>query len=52
MLLACIYVLLKREAVDLGLNSLSRLALLTTVMEESAMAAPATTGLSKNPNIG
>ena len=32
-----------------GLNRNSRLALLTTVMEESAIAAPATTGFSSVP---
>ncbi|MCV5387930.1 hypothetical protein OFC62_24665, partial [Escherichia coli] len=33
-------------------NSRRRFALLTTVIEDSAIAAPATTGLSKNPNAG
>ncbi len=35
-----------------GLKRSSRLALLTTVMEESAIAAPATTGLSSVPVSG
>ena len=35
-----------------GLKRSSRLALLTTVMEESAIAAPATTGLSSVPVRG
>lgn len=35
-----------------GLNRNSRLALLTTVMEESAIAAPATTGFSSVPVSG
>jgi hypothetical protein len=33
-------------------KSRSRFALLTTVIDDSAIAAPATTGLSKNPNAG
>lgn len=36
----------------LGLKRNNRLALLTTVMEESAIAAPATTGLSRVPVNG
>lgn len=35
-----------------GLKRSSRLALLTTVMEESAIAAPATTGFSSVPVNG
>lgn len=34
------------------LNRRNRLALVTTVIEDSAIAAPATTGLSRNPNAG
>lgn len=35
-----------------GLKRNSRLALLTTVMEDSAIAAPATTGFNKVPVNG
>ncbi len=35
-----------------GLNQRSRLALLTTVTDEAAIAAPATIGLSKIPSRG
>ena len=35
-----------------ALNRRSRLALLTTVSDENAMAAPAITGLSSNPKNG
>ena len=35
-----------------GLKALSRLALVTTVTDEAAMAAPAITGLSRIPKKG
>ncbi len=41
-----------RSTYSFGLNRSNRLALLTTVIDESAIAAPATTGLSSVPVNG